>query len=76
MIHRDEINSMKAQILGLRMAGVLFGLMSLAQLARLIIRPTVVIEGYALPLWPSVLAFVFLGSLSIWMLKLSRISVQ
>jgi hypothetical protein len=67
---------MKAQILGLRVAGAVFGLMSLAQLARLMIRPTVVVGGYALPLWPSALAFVFLGSLSLWMLKLSRTPVQ
>jgi hypothetical protein len=67
---------MKAQILGLRVAGAVFGLMSLAQLARLMIRPTVVVGGYALPLWPSALAFVFLGILSLWMLKLSRTPVQ
>lgn len=63
---------MSSQILGLRVAGIVFGLMSLAQLARLIIRPEVLVAGHMMPLWPSALAFVFLGGLSLWLWKLSR----
>ena len=63
---------MKSQIIGLRVAGTLFGLMSLAQLARLIIRAEVLVAGYLLPLWPSALAFVVLGGLSLWLWRLSR----
>jgi hypothetical protein len=63
---------MNSGILGLRVAGVIFGLMCLAQLLRLVIRPEVLVAGHQLPLWPSGLALVILGSLSLWMWKLSR----
>ncbi len=61
---------MNSQILGLRVASVIFGLMSIAQLVRFMIRPEVIVAGHIMPLWPSVLAFVILGGLSLWMCKL------
>lgn len=67
---------MSSHILGLRVAGAVFGLMSLAQLARLVIRPEIVVAGHLLPLWPSVLALVILGGLSAWMWKLTRTPTQ
>jgi len=63
---------MKSQLLGLRVAGILFGLMALAQLGRLVIRPEVLVAGHHIPLWPSALALIVLGGLSVWMWKLSR----
>jgi hypothetical protein len=63
---------MNSQILGLRVAGIIFGLMCLAQLLRLVIRPEVLVAGHQLPLWPSGLALAILGGLSLWMWKLSR----
>jgi hypothetical protein len=63
---------MNPQILGLRIASIIFGLMSLAQLARLVIRLEVLVAGHRMPLWPSALALVVLGGLSIWMWKLGR----
>jgi len=63
---------MNSQIIGLRVAGTVFGLMSLAQLVRLVIRPDVLVAGHTMPLWPSALAFVILGGLSLWMWKLAR----
>jgi hypothetical protein len=63
---------MNSQIIGLRVASVVFGLISTAQLARLIIRPQVLVEGYLIPLWPSALAFVISGGLSLWLWKLGR----
>jgi len=63
---------MKSQILGLRIAAALFGFMSLAQLARLVIRAEVLVAGHPLPLWPSGLACLILGGLSFWMWKLSH----
>ena len=63
---------MNSQTTGLRVAGVVFGLMAIAQLVRLLIRPEVLVAGYSMPLWPSVLALIFLGGLSIWMWKLAR----
>ena len=67
---------MNSQILGLRVAGIVFGLICLGQLLRLVIRPEVLIAGHQLPLWPSALAFLILGSLSLWMWKLSRKAIH
>jgi len=63
---------MNSQILGLRVASVIFGLMPIAQLVRLLIRPEVLVAGHLVPLWPSALAVVILGGLSLWMWKLSH----
>jgi len=63
---------MRPQITGLRVASVVFGLMAIAQLVRLVIRPEVLVGGHLMPLWPSVLAFPILGGLSLWMWVLSR----
>ena len=63
---------MKSQIIGLRVASIVFGLMSLAQLVRFIMRAELLVAGYHLPLWPSALAFVVLGGLSLWLWSLSR----
>jgi hypothetical protein len=62
---------MSSQILGLRVASIVFALMSLAQLVRLAIRPEVFVSGHQMPLWPSVLAFVVLGGLNIWLWRLA-----
>lgn len=63
---------MNSQLIGLRVASIVFGVMTAAQLARLIIRPEVRVAGHLLPLWPSALAVLFLGALSLWLWKLSR----
>jgi hypothetical protein len=63
---------MNSQITGLRVAGIVFGLMSLAQLLRLIIQPAIVVAGHAMPLWPSLVAFFILASLSFWLLRLTH----
>jgi hypothetical protein len=63
---------MKSQSLGLRVASMVFGFMSLAQLTRFIMRAELLVVGYVLPLWPSALAFVILGGLSLWLWKLVR----
>jgi hypothetical protein len=63
---------MNSHITGLRVASVVFGLMALAQLGRLVLRPEVLVAGHTMPLWPSVLAFIMLGGLSLWMWKLAR----
>jgi hypothetical protein len=66
----------KSQITGLRVASVVFGLMAIAQLARILIRPEVLVAGHSMPLWPSVLAFIILGGLSFWLWKLTRTPTQ
>lgn len=63
---------MNSQIRGLKVASFVFGLMGLAQLTRLVLRPEVLVAGNQIPLWPSVLALVILGGLSLWMCKLAR----
>ena len=63
---------MNSQIVGLRVASIIFGLISLAQLMRLVIQPEVIVAGHQMPLWPSVLAFLIFGGLSIWLWNLSR----
>jgi hypothetical protein len=63
---------MNSQTTGLRVASVVFGLMAIAQLGRLLVRAEVLVAGYSMPLWPSVLALVILGGLSVWMWKLAR----
>lgn len=63
---------MNSQTTGLRVAGVVFGLMALAQLMRLILQPIVMVAGHVLPLWPSILAFMLLASLSYWLLQLTH----
>ena len=63
---------MRSQIIGLRVASVIFGLIALAQLVRFVIGGRVIVGGHALPLWPSALAFFIFGGLSIWLWNLSR----
>ena len=62
---------MDSKILGLKVASFIFGLISLAQLLRLVMRAEIVVAGYQLPLWPSALAFAILGGLSLWLWKLA-----
>lgn len=58
---------------GLRVAGTIFGLVSLAQLLRLLFGVQVMVEGkYLLPLWPSGVACVVTGLLACWLWRLAR----
>jgi hypothetical protein len=63
---------MSSQITGLRVASVVFGLMAIAQLVRLVVRPEMLVAGHSMPLWPSMLAFIILSGLSLWMWQLAR----
>jgi hypothetical protein len=65
-------DSMNSQITGLRVASVVFGLMAIAQLLRLVMRPEVLVPGHPMPLWPSGLACIILSGLSAWLWKLAR----
>ena len=53
------------------MAAAVFGLMSLMQLMRLLLRPEIVVAGHPLPLLLSMIAFPVLAALSVWFWKLS-----
>jgi hypothetical protein len=67
----QQEKDMNSQFMGLRVAGAVFGLMSLAQLMRLAIQPEILVAGHHMPLWPSALAFVVLGGLGFWMWRLA-----
>ena len=62
---------MNSPNMGLRVASIIFGLMSLAQLGRLVVQPQVLVAGSEIPLWPSALALVFLAGLSLWLWRLT-----
>lgn len=63
---------MNSPTVGLRVASVVFGLMSLAQLFRLLTGFKVLVAGYyQMPLWPNAVAFVILAGLSLWLWRLS-----
>ncbi|OGP54535.1 MAG: hypothetical protein A2W66_09300 [Deltaproteobacteria bacterium RIFCSPLOWO2_02_56_12] len=62
---------MNSQVLGLRVAGAIFGLMCLGQLTRLVTQAEVLLAGHQVPLWLSAFAFMILAGLSLWMWKLS-----
>jgi hypothetical protein len=67
---------MNSQILGLRVAGTIFGLMCLAQLLRLMTRIEIFVAGRQIPLWPSALGVLIAGGLSLWMWKLSSTATR
>lgn len=62
---------MKAQVLGLRIAGTIFQLIALAHLVRLFAEVGVVIGGWTLPLITSLGGAVVTGVLGLWLWKLS-----
>ena len=62
---------MGSRTLGLRIAGVVFGLVALAQLFRLLTRVEVLVANHALPLWPNAIAFLVAGGLCAWLWWLS-----
>ena len=67
-----ELVTMNSQAkTGLRVASVVFGLITVAQLLRLVTRAEVLVAGHALPLWPSALAILVFGGLSGWLWNLA-----
>jgi hypothetical protein len=62
---------MNSRILGMRIAGTVFGLVCLAQLLRLVLQVEVIVGGHRVRFWPSAVALVITGSLSLWLWRLS-----
>jgi len=56
----------------LKGAGVIFFLMAIAHLIRVVLKVEVLIGGVVLPVWASILAFIFLLSLSGWLFKSTK----
>ena len=67
---------MYPQIIGLRVASVVFALVCLAQILRLALQPDMQFEGHPFPLWPSAVAVIISGGLSLWMWTLSRRAIR
>jgi hypothetical protein len=63
---------MNSRTIGLQVAAVIFGLVSLLQLLRLLTGVEVLVASHAIPLWPNAVAFVVAAALSVWMFRLSR----
>jgi hypothetical protein len=63
---------MNSNVIGLRIASTLFGLVCLAQLARLVMHIEVLIAGHTAPFWVSGVALIVTGTLSIWLWKISN----
>ncbi|MCE0498168.1 MAG: hypothetical protein LV481_09515 [Methylacidiphilales bacterium] len=62
---------MKLRTIGLRVSGVIFGLVSLGLIARLWARSEIVIGSYHLGRIPSLFLIIATGGLSIWLVKLA-----
>jgi hypothetical protein len=67
---------MNSQSVGLRVASVVFGLVCLAQLARLVTQVEVMVAGRVFPLWPNAVAAVVAGGLCLWMWRLSSSDID
>jgi hypothetical protein len=57
--------------LGLRVAALIFGIISLGHLWRVIVRAPVQLGRFSVPQWPSVGAVILFGLLSLWFWRLS-----
>jgi len=58
---------MNSPVCGLRVASIIAGLVSLAQLARLFVGFQVLIGSHSLPVWLSGAGFVVMAALSVWL---------
>ena len=58
----------------LRISGTLFGLIALGHLLRLLEHWPVDLAGYVVPLWVSWIGVILPGGLSIWALRLTRVT--
>ena len=62
---------MRSQTLGLRIAGIIFGLVFLMHLLRVVLRVDVLVAGHEMPVWANVVGAIISGALSLWMWRLS-----
>lgn len=54
-----------------QVSGALFALIALAQLTRSLLGLPIQVGAVAIPIWPSVIAFLVTGALSIWAFRAS-----
>jgi hypothetical protein len=55
--------------MALKVAGIIFLLVSIMHLLRFILKIEVIIAGFMVPLWFSIFGFIFALLLSLWMFK-------
>ena len=55
-----------------QVSGVFFSLLAAVQLTRAILRLPVRVADFAVPLWPSVLAFLIAAAFAIWAFRSAR----
>ena len=63
--------SINSKILGLRVAGSIFGIVAVLHFLRVVTGLPVVIAGWMLPIWVNVLGFAGSGLLCVWLWLLS-----
>jgi len=63
--------SINSKILGVRVAGTIFGIVAIFHLLRVVTGVTIVIAGWMLPMWVNVLGFAGSGLLCVWLWLLS-----
>ncbi|MEI6173248.1 MAG: hypothetical protein WCR01_05800 [Bacteroidota bacterium] len=66
--------SINSKILGLRVAGTIFGIVAALHLLRVVIGIPIAISGWMLPAWMNVLGFGGTGLIGtwLWLLSVSR----
>ncbi len=66
--------SINSKILGLRVAGSIFGIVAVLHFLRVVTGVTMVIAGWMLPIWVNVLGFAGSGLIGtwLWLLSVSR----
>lgn len=63
---------MNSNVLGLRVAGTIFGIVSIGHFVRVLGRVEIVVGGMIIPQWPSVIGCLVTTLLCVWLWKLSR----
>jgi hypothetical protein len=63
--------SINSKILGLRVAGTIFGIVAALHLLRVVTGIPIAISGWMLPMWVNVMGFAGPGLLCVWLWLLS-----
>ncbi|HLN52518.1 MAG TPA: hypothetical protein VK212_02345 [Lentimicrobium sp.] len=68
------MNTQKLQILGLRIAGTIFGLVAFMHLLRVITMVSITISGCQVPVWVNIIGFIGSGALCLlfWIVSNKR----
>ncbi|HKE46156.1 MAG TPA: hypothetical protein VKB41_16595 [Steroidobacteraceae bacterium] len=62
---------MSSRVTGLRVAGTIFAIVCIAHIWRLVAHAAILVAGYPIPTWPSILGAIVAGFLSVWMWRLA-----